>query len=568
MVPRSDWHCQPGAHTLLWHDCQEHCLWRPGPTKEAIEAAVIAANAHDFIQSFPKGLDTDVGEGGAQLSGGQKQRIAIARALVKNPKILLLDEATSALDSDSERVVQTALDRLMASSDRTTIVIAHRLSTIRTADRIAFIANGKLREIGSHDELMAKPNGRYKRLVDSQSRKNNVDIKEIKKDMMLSKKNLMEEDTDYEKEEEELASKAFNKKDARNYARPEVIYFIIGSIGCAIAGGVFPAWGIVFAEMIVLLFYAVLPCDESLGITHGYESCTDYYDSQAREIEKLSYEVSSYWFAIIFACLVGNVVAFYGFGYATERINRRIRDDTFSSLMRQEVAFFDKRSVGSITSQLQDDVAFVFAFSGEPIRTLVLNLSSVVTGLTISMIYMWPFALLSIGVIPLMGIATAYEMKRFLGEDEGGEEVEDGCDSPGGIIVETLLNIRTVSALNLEDQRFKDYTQAIEKSEGNLNYDSAVSGALSGFSVGIQQWVNALQFWWGGWLMFNYPGKFGFQDFLISMFALLFSLFALGAAASGVTDKKKAEAAAGRLFFLINRKSAIDPLSTTGKKLI
>ena len=100
---------------------------------------------------------------------------------------------------------------------------------------------------------------------------------------------------------------------------------------------------------------------------------------------------------------------------------------------------------------------------------------------------MWPFALLSIGVIPLMGIATAYEMKRFLGEDEGGEEVEDGCDSPGGIIVETLLNIRTVSALNLEDQRFKDYTQAIEKSEGNLNYDSAVSGALSGFSVGIQQ---------------------------------------------------------------------------------
>lgn len=212
-------------------------------------------------------------------------------------------------------------------------------------------------------------------------------------------------------------------------------------------------------------------------------------------------------------------------------------------------------------------MAFVFAFSGEPIRTLVLNLSSVVTGLTISMIYMWPFALLSIGVIPIMGVATAIEMKRFLGEDEGGEEVEDGNDSPGGIIVETLLNIRTVSALTLEEERFKDYEKAIEKSEGNLIQESAVSGALSGFSIGVQQWVNALQFWWGGWLMFKYPDKFGFQDFLISMFALLFSLFALGAAAAGVTDKKKAEAAAGRLFYLINRKSAIDPLSTTGKKM-
>ena len=85
-------------------------------------------------------------------------------------------------------------------------------------------------------------------------------------------------------------------------------------------------------------------------------------------------------------CLVGNVLLFYGFGYATERINRRMRDQVFSSLMRQEVAFYDKRSVGSITSQLQDDAAFVFAFSGEPVRTTVLNLSSVVTGLTISMI--------------------------------------------------------------------------------------------------------------------------------------------------------------------------------------
>ena len=140
-----------------------------------------AASQFLFCATFScQGYDTDVGEGGAQLSGGQKQRIAIARALVKNPKILLLDEATSALDSESERVVQEALDKLMEDHDRTTIVIAHRLSTVRKADRIAVIAGGKLREIGTHDTLINKPESRYKRLVESQKRTSTVDVNAIK----------------------------------------------------------------------------------------------------------------------------------------------------------------------------------------------------------------------------------------------------------------------------------------------------------------------------------------------------------------------------------------------------
>jgi ATP-binding cassette subfamily B (MDR/TAP) protein 1 len=100
---------------------------------------------------------------------------------------------------------------------------------------------------------------------------------------------------------------------------------------------------------------------------------------------------------------------------------------------------------------------------------------------------MWPFALLSLLVIPFMGFATALEMKNFLGTDEGAEVVEDGCDSPGGIIVETLLNIRTVSALTLEEQRFEDYEKALAKADGNILKESAVSGSLSGLSIGIQQ---------------------------------------------------------------------------------
>ncbi|CAA3003404.1 ABC transporter B family member 9-like [Olea europaea subsp. europaea] len=132
-------------------------------TEEEIISATKAANAHNFISGLPQGYDTNVGERGVQLSGGQKQRIAIARAILKDPKILLLDEATSALDAESERIVQEALDRVMVN--RTTIVVAHRLTTIMGADTIAVVKNGIIAEKGSHGVLMKMKDGVYASLV-------------------------------------------------------------------------------------------------------------------------------------------------------------------------------------------------------------------------------------------------------------------------------------------------------------------------------------------------------------------------------------------------------------------
>ena len=134
-------------------------------TREEVEEAARIANAHDFIMATEQGYDTNIGDRGGKLSGGQRQRISIARAILKNPPLLILDEATSALDTESERLVQEALERLMRN--RTTIVIAHRLSTIRRADEICVMHEGEIVERGRHDELISL-DGYYKRLCDMQ----------------------------------------------------------------------------------------------------------------------------------------------------------------------------------------------------------------------------------------------------------------------------------------------------------------------------------------------------------------------------------------------------------------
>ena len=147
-------------------------------TQERVEAAAKAANAHDFISTFPDGYDTRLGERGVRLSGGQRQRLAIARVFLRNPTLLLLDEATSALDLESEAAVQEALDRLIATGGHTAVVVAHRLSTVRHATNINVISAGKVCESGTHEELVGKEGGVYAGLLALQQRKKEETIAE------------------------------------------------------------------------------------------------------------------------------------------------------------------------------------------------------------------------------------------------------------------------------------------------------------------------------------------------------------------------------------------------------
>ena len=263
-------------------------LGNESASDEDIEKACKQANAFNFIDKLPKGLDTMVGEGGTQMSGGQKQRIAIARALVRNPQILLLDEATSALDTESEKVVQVALDN--AREGRTTIVVAHRLSTIRTADIIVAIDAGQVKEIGTHNELMSNKDLYYNLVMRQMANK-----EEEKSEKEKIYPNLNEEENESQAEEKESQPGKFVRRASRRLSRqmsaaktgrerdvttgtlkeedtdedlpkiqmmrimkrnsPEYIYIFIGVVMSCAMGAVMPLFGVVFGEILGVLSY-------------------------------------------------------------------------------------------------------------------------------------------------------------------------------------------------------------------------------------------------------------------------------------------------------------------------
>uniref|UniRef100_A0A8D1Y4N8 Multidrug resistance protein 1 n=1 Tax=Sus scrofa TaxID=9823 RepID=A0A8D1Y4N8_PIG len=303
---------------------------RENVTMEEIEKAVKEANAYDFIMKLPNKFDTLVGERGAQLSGGQKQRIAIARALVRNPKILLLDEATSALDSESEAVVQVALDK--AREGRTTIVIAHRLSTVRNADVIAGFDDGVIVEKGSHDELM-KEKGIYFKLVTVQTKGNEIELENAVDEadaLDMSPKDfgssLLRRSTRKSIKGPQGQDRKLSTKEGLDEHVPPVSfwrilklnitewpYFVVGIFCAIINGGLQPAFSIIFSRMIGVF---------------------------TRNDDRETKRQHSNMFSLLFLML--GIISFitfflqgFTFGKAGEILTKRLRYMVFRSMLRQ-----------------------------------------------------------------------------------------------------------------------------------------------------------------------------------------------------------------------------------------
>lgn len=528
-----------------------------------IEQACGMAGVHgDILAVGGYGAEVRAGEtspSARQRSMSFRQRIAIANAFLRKPKVVLLDEATSAFDNELDATVQDALERLLTTEGRTAIVVAHRNATLRAADRIAFVLKGRVREIGTHAELMNKSGGKYKQLVDAQ--RGTREFFDVESHLRMEVSTRLEEEDEEEEDAMEVEEqvdegemRAYDYQRARRVALRDAPLLALGSFGSVAVGGLFPGWGLLFGYVISVLFQRVPPCATS----SSGDSCSAVNESIAGDARDKSIQYGIYWIVIAVACLIFSTLTFWAFGLARERLNRRTRESSFAALMRQDVAYFDRRSTWKTTYLLEGDVARIHVFSGEPIRIIVTNLTSIVAGLAVACVTMWPLALVSLAFLPLSMAATNVEVSAFLGETETDNE-DEGFDSPGGIVLETLLNIRTVSSLGIERQRYNDYRRALSRAEPNFACVGFLSGFISALPPLIQQSSNALIYWWGGWLLFYYGHLYTFQDLVISLFSLSSALLSLGASASGITNHKVCERSAGRVFYLLDRKSSIDP---------
>ena len=187
-----------------------------------------------------------------------------------------------------------------------------------------------------------------------------------------------------------------------------------------------------------------------------------------------------------------------------------------------------------------------------------MNICSVVVGVIISFIYMWPLALMALLTLPLYTIGAIGEAKLFMGEDEKVSTSDLPANSAGGIIVESLVSIKTIASLTLEDHRHKQYCEALSDEGQSYINDCMLLGFIGGFSTAIQFFSFGFYFWWDGTLIDKY--HYDYNDFLVSLFALIFSLSGMAIAMMDMTSKEEASAAAERIFKIINRKSKIDPL--------
>ncbi|KAM3350706.1 hypothetical protein ACQJBY_023039 [Aegilops geniculata] len=546
---------------------------KEGATIEEIKRAAELANAANFIDKLPNGYDTMVGQRGAQLSGGQKQRIAIARAIIKNPKILLLDEATSALDVESERIVQEALNRIMV--DRTTLVVAHRLTTVRNADCISVVQQGKIVEQGPHDELVVNPDGAYSQLIRLQEHneeEQKVDHRKLdprSKSTSLSLKRsisrgsagnssrnsfnlsfglpgaveLPEGNDTHGENHTEQDSEVPKKAPMGRLAllnKPEVLIILLGSLAAAVHGVLFPMFGVMISSAI-----------------------KTFYEPP----DKLRKD-SSFWGLM---CVVLGIISIISipaelflFGIAGGKLIERIRAMSFRSIVHQEVAWFDdpKNSSGALGARLSVDALNVRRLVGDNLALTVQIISTLITGFVIAMIADWKLSLIILCVIPLVGLQGYAQVKFLKGFSQDAKMMYEDASQ---VATDAISSIRTVASFCSEKRITRIYDDKCEASMSQGVRTGVVGGIGFGFSFLMLYLTYGLCFYVGA--QFVRHGQSSFGDVFKVFFALVLATIGVSQTSAMATDSTKAKESAISIFALLDRKSEIDSSRNEGLTL-
>ncbi|XP_075685519.1 bile salt export pump-like [Rhinoderma darwinii] len=562
-------------------------------TMDEIITAAKEANAYNFIMDLPQQFDTMVGEGGGQMSGGQKQRIAIARALVRNPRILLLDMATSALDNESESIVQEALDKVRFG--RTTISIAHRLSTIKNADVIIGFERGRAVERGTHDELLERK-GVYFTLVTLQSQgdkaltemeKKNSEGKQFEEpklekvqsfkrgsyqsSLRASIRNrsrsqlsnivpntpfLTVPDTSeafqsvsqYEetsKAKKEIINDDDNVEPAPvarilKYNAPEWPYMLFGSIGAAVNGAVNPLYALLFSQIL------------------GTFSLPD--EKEQRD------QINGICVLFVLIGAISFLTQFlqgYTFAKSGELLTRRLRKIGFQAMMGQEVGWFDdpKNSPGALTTRLATDASQVQGATGSQIGMIVNSLTNIGVAIIIAFYFSWKLSLVIMCFLPFLALSGALQARMLTGF---ANQDKQAMESAGRISSEALGNIRTIAGIAKEKRFIEMYEEQLEEPYRSAIKKANVYGLCFGFAQCIIFIANSVSYRYGGYLVEVEGLHYSFVFRVIS--SIVTSGTALGRASSYTPDYAKAKISAARFFKLVDRVPKICVYKDVGDK--
>ncbi|KAL8209761.1 hypothetical protein R6Q57_006493 [Mikania cordata] len=549
---------------------------KEGASMDDVVAAAKGANAHDFIVKLPDGYETNVGQFGFQLSGGQKQRIAIARALIRDPKILLLDEATSALDMQSERIVQDAIDQ--ASVGRTTITIAHRLSTIRKANLIYVLQSGKVVESGSHDQLMQMNNEYFKMVQLQQSGSENqvIDrssnhtshhramvapspvstrssapgtpsLNPFSPAFSLSAPYSVQYDPSYESEDEDTYSKQ------RSYPAPsqwrllqmnapewrKTMYGCIGAVG---SGAVQPINAYCVGAMINVYFRP----DKSTIVSHA--------------------RIYSFVFlALGVFNFLTSVIQHYYFAVMGEKLTTRIREKLLEKLLTFEVGWYDQdeNTSAAICARLSTEANMVRSLVGDRLSLLTQAFFGAFFAYTLGLVLSWRLALVLMAAQPLL-IGSFYARSVLM--KSLSEKSQKAQKEGSQLASEAVVNHRTITAFSSQKRivgLFKDTLKGPRKESIRQSYYSGIGLFSSQFLAAAS---TALAYWYGGRLLTDgsiAPERL-FQAFLL----LLFTAYTIADAGSMTKDISRGNNAVGSVFAILDKKSEIDPDTSLGRDSI
>ncbi|XP_066311948.1 ABC transporter B family member 3-like [Miscanthus floridulus] len=545
-------------------------------TLEEIKGATKLANAAKFIDKLPNGLDTLVGERGTQLSGGQKQRIAIARAIVKNPRILLLDEATSALDMESERVVQEALNRVML--ERTTIIVAHRLSTVKNADVISVLQHGKMVEQGSHVELMKIPEGAYSQLIHLQETRQGAEFSSVDPDIIVTN-GFGSRCTNSKPRSQSISRQRSTSKGSSSFGysgrhsfpaplslpdpmvlngspdveettdkmtrapkkapigrlfylnKPEAFVLALGSITAAMHGVIFPIYGTLISTAIKV-----------------------FYEPPAELLKDSRFWASM--FVVLGACAFVLIpIEYFLFGLAGGKLVERVRSLTFQSVMRQEISWFDKpeHSSGTIGARLSTDAMNVRRLVGDNLALNVQTVSTVISGFTIAVVANWKLALIITVVVPFVGFQGYAQMKFLKGLNRNAKLKYEEASQ---VATDAIGGIRTIASFSAEKKVMDAYEKKCESPIKQGIREGIVGGLGFGFSFLAFYFTYALCFYVGA--KFVQQGTATFPEVFRVFFVLVLATSGISRTSAIGADSTKANDAAASVFEILDQESKID----------